>query len=78
MWSFITNPLIPIAEDKKVVLISPTVMDKSVEGESDYFYTLGHTVDSQRNAVNKFLEMNPGAKTAAVFCWDDAWGRSHE
>lgn len=78
VWSFITNPLIPIAGDNKVLLISPTVMDKSVEGGNDYFYTLGHTVDSQRSAVDQFLAMNPTAKTAAVLCWDDAWGQSHK
>jgi len=78
VWSFITNPLIPLADQKKVVLISPTVMDKSVEGKSDYFYTIGHTVGSQRDSVRKFLASNATAKTATILCWNDAWGQAHE
>jgi ABC-type branched-subunit amino acid transport system substrate-binding protein len=52
-------------------------MDKSVEGKSDYFYTLGHTVDSQRDTVRKFFAANATAKTATILCWNDAWGLAH-
>lgn len=77
VWSFITNPLIPIAEQRQVVVISPTVMDASVERPSPYFFTVGHTVDSQRKAVERFFEVNPEVKTASLLCWDDAWGNAH-
>jgi len=77
VWSVLTNPLIPIADTSKVVLISPTVMDQSVEGSSTYFYTLGHTVDSQKSAIEQFLAMNSTTKTAAIVCWNDAWGQAH-
>lgn len=77
VWSFITNPLIPLATTKKVVVVSPTVMDKSVEGSSPYFFTLGHTVDGQEAAVGKFFDLNPDIKTAVIGCWNDAWGKAH-
>ncbi|MDB5259130.1 MAG: branched chain amino acid transporter substrate-binding protein [Candidatus Taylorbacteria bacterium] len=76
-WSFITNPLIPLADKTKTILISPTVMDASVEGSSPYFFTLGHTVDSQENAVRKFFSSNPEIKTVYNVCWNDAWGTNH-
>ncbi|MEK7530546.1 MAG: ABC transporter substrate-binding protein [Patescibacteria group bacterium] len=77
VWSFITNPLISIADNKRVVLISPTVMDKSIEGESDYFYTLGHTVGGEADAVRTFFDVNSEIKTASILCWNDAWGKAH-
>lgn len=77
VWAFTTNPLIPIADRSKVVLVSPTVMDTSVEGSSPYFYTLGHTIDSQRAAVELFFQKNPEIKTASIVCWNDTWGQSN-
>jgi len=77
VWSFLTNPLIPLADSKKIVLISPTVNDKTVEGKSDYFFTSAHTIGSQKQAVEKFFDINPQIKTASILCWNDTWGRSH-
>lgn len=77
MWSFITNPLIPLAESNKIVLISPTVMNHSVEKTSLYFFTLGHTVESQEDAMRKFFTSNPDIKTVYNLCWNDFWGKAH-
>ncbi|MEK7136245.1 MAG: ABC transporter substrate-binding protein [Patescibacteria group bacterium] len=77
VWSFITNPLIPLADQNKIVLISPTVMNRAVEGASPYFFTVGHTVEGQRPAVEKFFNINPDIKTASILCWNDAWGKAH-
>jgi branched-chain amino acid transport system substrate-binding protein len=77
VWSFITNPLIPLAESKKVVLLSPTVMNASVEKHSPYFFTIGHTVESQEEAMKKFFAINPDIKTVYDLCWNDAWGKAH-
>lgn len=77
MWSFITNPLIPVADQKGVLLVSPTVMDASVEGSSEHFYTVGHTVSGEANAVRTFFETNAGITTASILCWNDNWGKAH-
>ncbi len=76
VWAFVTNPMIPLSQAKRVVLISPTVMDKSVEGSSDYFFSLGHTIQSQEGAVKKFFDRNPDVKTVSIICWDDPWGQA--
>ncbi len=72
-----TNPMIPVADLNKKILISPTVMDRSVEGSSEYFFTLGHTVQSQEVAIKKFFDLNPNVKTISVLCWNDAWGKAN-
>ncbi len=77
VWSYMTNPLIPIADSNKTFLISPTTMDKSVYGSSPYFYTMGHTIVSQERAFNKFFDVNPDVKTVSILCWDDTWGQSN-
>ena len=77
VWSFVTNPMVSSAESKKVVLISPTVMDASVEKANDYFFTTSHTVQSQRKAIETFFEKNPDVKTAYSLCWNDSWGKAN-
>lgn len=76
VWAFITNPLIPLSTQNKIVVISPTVMDASVEKPGgDYFFTLGHTMGGIENSVRNFFDLNPQAKTAGLICWGvDAWG----
>lgn len=78
VWSFITNPMIPLADQQKVMLISPTVMDASVEKSSPYFYTTGHTIESQRESIEKFFAVNPSVKTISILCWNDAWGNANK
>lgn len=76
-WSIITNPLIPLLAKDKVIVISPTVMDASVEGRSEYFFTLGHQVESLRQPLERFFKLHPAIRTAAFLCWDDAWGQAN-
>jgi branched-chain amino acid transport system substrate-binding protein len=77
VWSFVTNPMISVANSKEIVLISPTVMDASVENGGDYFFSLAHTIESQRSAVEIFFKNNTDIKTAYSLCWDDAWGNAN-
>ena len=77
VWSFITNPLIPLSAVDRVPLISPTVMDASVDQRSDYFFTMGYRIDSIRDAVKQFFIVNQDIKSVAILCWDDAWGQAH-
>lgn len=78
MWSVLTNPLVPISATQKLLTISPTVMDVSVEGSSPYFFTLGHAVDSQEDSIRLFFDTNPDIHTLYSLCWNDAWGMAHE
>jgi branched-chain amino acid transport system substrate-binding protein len=77
VWAFLTNPLVPISTQTKTVLISPTVMDASVEKPGDYFFSLGHQMAGIEPAINKFFDQYPKAKTASLICWGvDPWGLS--
>ena len=77
VWAMTTNPLIPLADRLHQVLISPTVIDRSVEVPSPYFFTLGGRVELVRDAVEQFFQANSAVKTLAVFCWDDSWGDAY-
>lgn len=77
VWAFLANPLIPLADQSKIVTISPTVMDASVEGKSDYFFTLGHSMQSVKEAVRTFLRKYPNASRVAIICGKDPWGAAY-
>lgn len=77
VWSFITNPLVPLLDADRVILISPTVMDASVERTSDYFFSMAHRVSSIRKAVEAFFKLNSEVRRIGILCWDDAYGRAH-
>jgi branched-chain amino acid transport system substrate-binding protein len=77
VWAFLSNPLVPLSESNKIITISPTVMDNSVEGTSTYFFTMGHTTSSIKSAIEKFFDVNPSAKTVGIICVNaNTWGRA--
>ena len=79
VWAFLTNPLIRPSTESKTLLISPTVMDTSVEQPGGpYFFTLGHQMTGIEPAIRKFFDLYPNAKTAGLLCWGvDAWGLTY-
>lgn len=77
VFSFTTNALIPLTLRDKQILISPSVMDKSVEASSPFFYTLAPRAESLRKAYNDFFDINKDVKTVFILCRDDAWGHLH-
>ena len=77
VWDFLTNPLIPLSQRSKKLLLSPCVVADSIEGKSDYFFTLGLQIRLIRKALNRFFEINSGVKTAAIIVWDNPWGQAH-
>ncbi len=77
IWAFITNPLIPLAAKDRVILISPTAMQESVEQTNDYFFTMGERIQSIAGAVNSFFKLNQDVKSVGIFCWDDTWGQAY-
>lgn len=78
VFAFLTNPLIPLADEKKIVLISPTVMSESVEVTSPYYFTVSEPVESQRAALDTFLRTNSDVQSISILCWSDQWGRAHQ
>ncbi len=74
LWSVTTNPLIPVADRQKTLLMSPTLVDSSAGFRSPYFFTLGPKTKNMRGAVNDFFARYPAGRSLALFCWEDAWG----
>ena len=77
IWAFITNPLIPLAGKDRVILVSPTAMQESVEQTNEYFFTMGERIESISGAVDSFFKLNKDIKTVGIFCWDDTWGQAY-
>ena len=77
VWDFITAPLVPLADQGKKLLISPTVVDASVEARSPYFFTLGGQIKLARKAIDQFFETHPEVHTAGIIYWNDPWGRTY-
>lgn len=77
IWAFITNPLVPLAAKDRVILISPTAMQESVEQTNDYFFTMGERIQSIAGAVDSFFKLNADVKSVGIFCWDDTWGQAY-
>ena len=77
VWAMLTNPLIPLAQQRGILLLSPTVVDTSVEARSANFFTMGAQINSARRAVTQFFDTHLEIKTVAIFGWDDSWGRSY-
>lgn len=74
VWTFLTLPLIPLADRAKVVLIAPSVVPASVPNPGEHFFTLGFKPESTEPALDYFFKINPHIKSAFIFCWDDPWG----
>lgn len=78
VWNHLTEPLVPLADRKKILLISPTVVEHSVQNKSPYFYTLGNKIELMQSATNLFLsKFNPNTKVALVI-WNNTWGQGYK
>jgi ABC-type branched-subunit amino acid transport system substrate-binding protein len=77
IWSYLTNPLIPLAGRDKTILFSPTGMPESIEQTNQYFFSMGERIASVRGAVDTFFKVNPEVERVGIFCWDDMWGQAY-
>ena len=77
VWAHLINPLLPLAERDRVVLISPTVSDDSPDLRGNYFFTMGHRVESVRDAVALFFKSHPSVSRAGILCYDNSWGHAY-
>jgi len=75
--SFVTLPLVPLAQMHKVVLITPSIFDSDLPANSDYFFTTCPRKDSIAAPVDQFFARNPDVKSVAIICADNTWGRTY-
>ncbi|MBX7143514.1 MAG: ABC transporter substrate-binding protein [Oligoflexia bacterium] len=76
VWAFLTTPLVPLSARDKVVLISPTVMDKSMHERSDYFFSFGHSFAGLKASAERFFRLHPKVKKIAMVSFDDYWNNA--
>lgn len=75
--SFVTLPLVPLAQINKVVLVTPSIFDSDLPANSDHFFTTCPRKESMAAPVEKFFELNPEVKSVAIICADNTWGRTY-
>jgi ABC-type branched-subunit amino acid transport system substrate-binding protein len=75
--SFVTLPLVPLAQMNKVVLVTPSIFDSDLPPNSDYFFTTCPRKESIAAPVDKFFSLNRDIKSVAIICADNTWGRTY-
>lgn len=78
VWNFLTEPLVPLSKQHETVLISPTVMNATLDSDSDFYFSTGNRVESIANATEKFFETNADVKSIYMFCWSNTYGEGLE
>lgn len=75
--SFVTLPLVPIAQQNKVILVTPSIFDSDMPANSDFFFTTCPSKQSILAPVNRFFDLNPKIRTVAIICADNTWGLTY-
>ncbi|MFO0416840.1 MAG: ABC transporter substrate-binding protein, partial [Pseudomonadota bacterium] len=75
--SFVTLPLVPLAQSSKIVLITPSIFDSDLPPNSDYFFTTCPRKESIKPPVERFFALNRDVKKVAIICADNTWGRTY-
>ncbi len=75
IFSFITEPLIPLATREKMLLISPSASRLLCSEQSKYFFTTASQVAYASEGYAHFLDLHPEVKRVALVYFEDAgWG----
>jgi branched-chain amino acid transport system substrate-binding protein len=77
IFSFLTLPLVPLAQRSRVVLVTPSIFDTDLPENSEYFFTTCPRKDSIASSVNRFFSLNQEIKSVAIICADNTWGRTY-
>lgn len=77
IFSFVTLPLVPLAQMNKVVLITPSIFDTDLPSKSEYFFTTCPRKESIAAPVDQFFALHPELQRVAIICADNTWGRTY-
>lgn len=75
-WDFLANAAIPVAENNKIVLISPSALPDTLEKQSPYFFVTHAPVRNNVPTVDRFLLDIEGAKVVTMSV-NNLWGKAH-
>jgi branched-chain amino acid transport system substrate-binding protein len=77
IFSFVTLPMVPLAQKSKIVLVTPSIFDSDMPSTSEYFFTTCPRKESIVAPVESFFERNSDIKRVAILCADNTWGRTY-
>lgn len=75
--SFVTLPLVPLAQTNKIVLITPSIFDTDLPLNSDYFFSTCPRKESMSAPVGQFFSIHRDVRRVAIICADNTWGRTY-
>ncbi len=75
--SFLTLPLAPLAEQQRILLVTPSVFDSTIPAGTEYFFSTCPRKESLHQPVRKFFKSNPGMKSVAIICANNTWGLTY-
>jgi branched-chain amino acid transport system substrate-binding protein len=77
IFSFVTLPLVPLAQRERIVLVTPSIFDTDLPAKSDYFFTTCPRKESIAPPVDRFFKINKDVRSVAIVCADNTWGRTY-
>lgn len=77
VFSFVTEPLIPLAEAKGVLLVTPALPESFCRG-GDKFFTTASQIPRSRTAFERYFQLNSGVKKISLINFGDpGWGQAY-
>lgn len=75
-WDFLANAEIPVIDQDKAVLISPSARPDTITRDSDYFFVMHSPVLLHERAIEKWIDITNVSSIIAVVV-DNPWGAAH-
>ncbi|MCC6933339.1 MAG: ABC transporter substrate-binding protein [Deltaproteobacteria bacterium] len=75
IWNFLIASFMPLAGRDGVLHLAS--LTAPVTQSPETFFSVGTKSSSITNALNVFFENNKDIKRAAIFAWDDDWGKGY-
>ena len=76
IFGFLTSPIMPLAKQKKIPVITSSLSKYGCPKDNDYVYSVSEQVyDITDTIYEKFFKKHPDVKTASILAFDDVeWG----
>jgi len=75
--SFLTLPLVPLAEQQHILLVTPSVFDTTMPAGTRYFYSTCPRKESIRPPVRTFFRYNKAIQSVVIICANNTWGLTY-
>ncbi|HLD04532.1 MAG TPA: ABC transporter substrate-binding protein [Candidatus Nanoarchaeia archaeon] len=76
VWDFLANADIPVIDQQKVLLLSPSALPDTVTQTSSYFFVFHSPVASNQVVFEKWLKLLPSKRVGAIVI-SNPWGLAH-